>query len=95
MLSEIEYEKLREPKKLNVQEKQILKNLYESNISHKKKFPLYITDKRMTEIEIKNKCKSWRDRHGIKIIAVDYIGYIQSKKKFVTRERELTYYVGL
>ncbi len=89
MLSNIPYERLREPKKLIDTEKQTLSKLYEN---YKKNFPLYITDKRMTEIEIKNKSKYWRDRYGVKVILVDYIGYIQSKKKFETRERELSHY---
>lgn len=92
MLSDLQYEKLREPKKLNESEKQRLTNLYHESLKEKKNFPLYISDKRMTEIEIKNKCKYWKDRFGVKIIAVDYIGYIQSKKRFDTRERELSYY---
>ncbi len=89
MLSNISYEKLREPKKLTELEKQTLSKLYEN---YKKSFPLYITDKRMTEIEIKNKSKYWRDRYGVKIILIDYIGYMQSKKRFETRERELSHY---
>lgn len=89
MLSNVPYEKLREPKKLTDIEKQTLSKLYEN---YKKNFPLYITDKRMTEIEIKNKSKYWRDRYGVKIILIDYIGYIKSKKKFETRERELSHY---
>lgn len=89
MLSNVPYEKLREPKKLTDIEKQTLSKLYEN---YKKNFPLHISDKRMTEIEIKNKCKYLRDRYGVKIILIDYIGYIQSKKKFETRERELSHY---
>ena len=89
MLSNVPYEKLREPKKLTDAEKQALVKLYGD---YKKNFPLYITDKRMTEIEIKNKSKYWRDRYGVKIILIDYIGYIQSKKRFETRERELSHY---
>lgn len=91
-LAEIQYEKLREPRKLSENEKQKLVKLYKENLEEKKDFPLYISDKRMTEIEIKNKCKYWKDRFGIKIIAVDYLGYINSKKRFDTRERELSYY---
>ncbi len=92
MLSEIQYEKLREPKKLSDTERKTLVKLYTESLTQNKDFPLYISDKRMTEIEIRNKAKYWKDRHGVKIIAVDYIGYIKSKKKFDTRERELTYY---
>jgi replicative DNA helicase len=92
MLSDLEYEKLREPKKLLETERRVLLKLYNETLTQKKDFPLFISDRRMTEIEIKNKAKYWRDRHGIKIIAVDYIGYIKSNKKFDTRERELTYY---
>jgi replicative DNA helicase len=92
MLSGLEYDKLRQPKKLADDEKKELLRLYAGSIEDVNQFPLYISDKRMTESEIKNKAKFWRDRHGVKIIAVDYIGYIKSKKKFETRERELTYY---
>jgi replicative DNA helicase len=92
MLSGVTYEKLREPKKLIQSEKQELLKLYFDNVDQVKTFPLYITDKRLTETEIRNKAKYWKDRHGVKIIAVDYIGYIKSNKKFETRERELTYY---
>ena len=92
MLSNIPYEKLRLPKKLLETERQTLLKLYNESIVEKNQFPLYISDKRMTELEIRNKAKYWKDRHGIKIIAVDYIGYVKSKKKFETRERELTYY---
>jgi replicative DNA helicase len=88
MLSGIEYEKLREPKKLNDNERKKLSKFY----IEKKELPLYITDKPMNEIEIKNKMKFWRDRFGVKIVCVDYVGYIKSRKKFDTREREMSYY---
>ncbi|MFA6025722.1 MAG: DnaB-like helicase C-terminal domain-containing protein, partial [Ignavibacteriaceae bacterium] len=58
----------------------------------KRELPLYISDKPMSELEIRNKAKYWKDRFGVKVIAVDYMGYIRSKRKFDLREREMSYY---
>ena len=88
MLSGVPYELLREPKKLTETENKKL-------IQYKKKakeLPLYSADKPMSEIDIRQKAKYWHDRFGVKIIAVDYLGYIRSKRKFETREREMSYY---
>ncbi len=90
-ISGVQYEKLRSPKKLDASEKQKLTETFKVNLS-KKDFPLYASDKRLSEIELKNKAKYWRDRFGIRVIAIDYIGYLRSKKKFDLRERELSYY---
>lgn len=88
MLAGIEYEKLREPKKLSQDEINKLSR-FQKKIE---KLPLYITDRPMNEMDIKQKAKYWKDRFGIKIICIDYIGYIKSRRKFETREREMSYY---
>lgn len=88
MLSGVPYEFLREPKKLSDgHKKNIMKAYNQFN-----KVPLYISDKLMTEQEIYNKSKFWKDRFNIKVIAVDYIGYIKAKRKFDSREREVSHY---
>ena len=88
MLSDVPYERLREPKKLSQDETMKLIN-FQKNLDE---LPLYITDKPMNEFEIRQKAKYWKDRFGVKIICVDYIGYVKSKRRFESREREMTYY---
>lgn len=88
MLSGVSYETLREPKKLSEADSKKL-TLYKREV---KELPLYCSDKPMSEIELRQKAKYWKDRFGVKIIAIDYIGYIRSKRRFETREREMSYY---
>lgn len=88
MLSGVPYEKLREPKKLIEDEKQKL-NKFKSKV---KSLPLFSSDKPMSESEIMQKAKYWKEKFNVKIIVVDYIGYIRSRKRFETREREMSYY---
>jgi replicative DNA helicase len=88
MLSCVPYELVRNPKKLTSGDKECLNGLILKPVD----IPVYITDKRLTETEIFNKAKYWKERFGVKIICIDYLGYIRSKKKFDSRERELTYY---
>lgn len=88
MLSGVPYENLREPKKLTEEHKQKLLKAY----SQFDKIPLYISDKTMTEQEIYNKAKYWKDRFNIKTVIIDYIGYIKSKRRFDSREREVSHY---
>lgn len=90
MLSRVEYENLREPKKLDEKSKDKISKLYSDNA----KLPLYTSDKIMTEYELKNKTRYWKERFGIKAICIDYLGYIRSNKKFDNREREMSYYSG-
>ncbi len=90
MLSRVEYENLREPKKLNDEAKGKISNLYKKN----SKLPLYTTDQLLTEYELKNKARYWKERFGVKVICIDYLGYIRSHKKFDNREREMSYYSG-
>lgn len=88
MLTGLPSNKLRNPKKLSEEE---LKKLNLNKLSQKD-LPLYINDRPLTEIEIKQKIKYWKDRFNVKIVCIDYLGLMQSRNKFTSRERELTYY---
>lgn len=90
MLSRVEYEYLRDPKKLDETSKSKISKIYHS-ISN---LPLYISDKLLSENELKAKAKLWKDRFGVNVICIDYLGYMRSNKKFDTREREMSYYSG-
>jgi len=90
MLSKVEYENLREPKKLDDRAKEKLSDLHRECSD----LPLYTSDKLMTEFELKNKARYWKERFGVKVICIDYLGYIRSHKKFDNREREMSYYSG-
>ena len=90
MLSKVEYENLRDPKKLDSNSK----NKIGSLLKKKLLLPLYTSDKLMTEQELKAKARYWKERFGVKVICIDYLGYIRSNKKFDTREREMSYYSG-
>ena len=90
MLSKVEYENLRDPKKLNEQSR----NKISSLLNKKLLLPLYTSDKLMSEQELKAKARYWKERFGVKVICIDYLGYIRSNKKFDTREREMSYYSG-
>lgn len=90
MLSKVEYENLRDPKKLDDNSK---KKIYTLS-KNKTLLPLFISEKIMTEQELKSKAKYWKERFGVRVICIDYLGYIRSNKKFDTREREMSYYSG-
>ncbi len=90
MLSKVEYENLRDPKKLDDNSK---KKIYTLS-KNKTLLPLFISEKIMTEQELKSKAKYWKERFGVKVICIDYLGYMRSNKKFDTREREMSYYSG-
>lgn len=90
MLSKVEYENLRDPKKLD----DISKKKINTFMNNKTSLPLYISDKPMIEQELKTKASYWKERFGVKVICIDYLGYIKSNKKFDTREREMSYYSG-
>jgi len=81
-------DKLRNPKRLHKDEIEKIT----LRVLSKHKLPIYINDRPMTEIEIKQKIKYWRDRFNVKIVCIDYLGLMQSRAKFLSRERELTYY---
>ena len=63
-----------------------------SRFLRKNQLPIYINDRPLTEVEIKQKIKYWRDRFNVKVVCIDYLGLIQSRTKFTSREREMTYY---
>lgn len=88
MLSNISYEVLREPKKLQDKEKSNLSDIYKSM----KNYPLYISDNLMSETDIRSKAKFWKEKFNIQVVCIDYIGLIKSKKKFESREREMSFY---
>ncbi len=88
ILGGIPSEKLRNPKRLSKDE---MSRITLSNLS-KNKLPFYINDRPLTEADIKQKIKYWRDRFHVKVVCIDYLGLIQSRAKFTTRERELTHY---
>ncbi len=90
MISKVEYESLRDPKKLDEQSRAKITEIY----SHKNILPLYTSDQLLSEMEIKSKARYWVERFGVKLIVVDYLGYMRSHKKFDTREREMSYYSG-
>lgn len=90
MLSKVEYENLRDPKKLDDNAKNKIDSLFKKKLL----LPLYTSDKLMTEQELKAKARYWKERFGVKVICIDYLGYIRSNKKFDTREREMSYYSG-
>ena len=83
----IPYEHLRNPKKLTEDEKQRL-------IKADKKFNtsnIFICAKNLNEIKIKTKTKEWIKKKGVKCILIDYIGLIETSKKFNIREQEVAY----
>lgn len=88
ILTGVSSNKLRSPKKLTDLELQ--KISFES--LSKNNLPIYVNDRPLTEIEIKSKIKYWKDRFNVKVVCIDYIGLMQSKTKFTSRERELAYY---
>lgn len=90
MISKVEYESLRDPKKLDEQSRAKISEIY----SHKNILPLYTSDQLLSEMEIKSKARYWVERFGVRVICIDYLGYMRSHKKFDTREREMSYYSG-
>jgi len=88
LLTGISSYKLRNPKKLNQEE---LEKISFPNLS-KNNLPIFVNDRPLTETEIKSKIKYWRDRFNVKVVCVDYLGLVQSRTKFTSREREMTYY---
>ena len=75
---------------MDAKSKDKLSKLYRDN----SKLPLYTSDKLISEFELKNKARYWKERFGVKVICIDYLGYIRSNKKFDNREREMSYYSG-
>jgi len=58
-----------------------------------KDLPLYISTEMLTLNQIKAKMKLLRDKKGVKIFAIDYLGYVRSDNNdFKNREREMTFF---
>ena len=83
----IPYEHLRNPKKLTGDEKQRLTKASQKFNSRN----IFISAKSQNEIKIKTKTKEWIKRYGVKCILIDYIGLIETSKKFSIREQEVAY----
>jgi replicative DNA helicase len=83
----IPYEHLRNPKKLTGDEKQRLSKASQKfNTSN-----IFLCAKSLNEIKIKTKTKEWIKKKGVKCILIDYIGLIETSKKFNMREQEVAY----
>lgn len=83
----ISYEHLRNPKKLTTDEKQrLIEATQKFNSSN-----IFICAKNLNEIKIKTKTKEWIKKKGVKCILIDYIGLIETSKKFNIREQEVAY----
>jgi len=50
---------------------------------------LYVYDKNYNDTELINKIKLVKEKYGIKIAVIDYIGLIPSTRKYDTREKEV------
>ncbi len=83
----IPYEHLRNPQKLTGDEKQRLSEVSKKfNTSN-----IFLCAKSLNEIKIKTKTKEWIKKKGVKSILIDYIGLIETSKKFNIREQEVAY----
>jgi len=83
----IPYEHLRNPQKLTDNEKQIVENAVKKFNSTN----IFICTKNLNEIKIKTKTKEWIKKKDVKCILIDYIGLIETSKKFSIREQEVAY----
>lgn len=62
-------------------------------LSASKDLPLYISTEMLTLNQIKAKMKLVRDKKGVKVFAIDYLGYVRSDNNdFKNREREMTFF---
>lgn len=58
-----------------------------------KDLPLFITTEMLTLNQIKAKMKLVRDKKGVQVFAIDYLGYVRSDNNdFKNREREMTFF---
>ncbi|MFC2083872.1 DnaB-like helicase C-terminal domain-containing protein [Bacteroidota bacterium] len=93
MQTGINYDRLRDPQKLTSEDKLNLSK-YCADVRDKN-IPLYIETKNVTELQLKSITKQWIDQKNIKIILIDYIGYLRTalkSKSLEQREREITHY---
>jgi replicative DNA helicase len=77
MRTEISYNSLRNPQKLIETEKSKLR-LYQENQENLK---IYISDRTLTDNELKTKLQIWKDKFNIQIVMIDYLGLIKGNEK--------------
>ncbi|MCX6149758.1 MAG: hypothetical protein NTX22_04460 [Ignavibacteriales bacterium] len=82
------YGNLREPTRLTAEHKERMIKA----IAKKDEYPLYISDMKLTETEIYNKAKYWKERNGVQAVFIDDIGNMSSKKRFEKKEQQAAYY---
>lgn len=90
--TDVPYEKLRNPRKLNEQERASLMD-YRANRPENEK--LYIFDRVNTLSKIEAQARQLVQKQGLKILLVDYIGLLQPEVKSrnsESREREISLY---
>lgn len=89
MRTGIDYELIRNPKKLTPEDCNKINNYAENSNRNEK---LFIFDKSFTIPEIESNCKILKDKHNLKVILIDYIGLIKHnhKSKNESREREVS-----
>lgn len=90
METKISYENLRNPKRLTDEERKILTRYFAR--SKNKPLPIFPISGRFSISQIRGYIKNIKDRFGIKIAAIDYIGLISSTYGIDRRERELAYF---
>ena len=83
----IPYERLRDVKSLDSDDRDNLSKIY-SKFQNSK---LLISDRKVNEISLRNKAIEWKKKHNIKIILIDYVGLLGTSKKFSNREQEVSY----
>ncbi|MCX6170639.1 MAG: hypothetical protein NTX65_14960 [Ignavibacteriales bacterium] len=86
----INYDKIRNPKRLNEEERVSLLRYSSQRKNSDEK--LFIFDRAFTLSEIESNVKKLKDKYGLKVILIDYIGLIKSvskNKNIDSREREI------
>jgi replicative DNA helicase len=83
----IPYERLRDVKSLDSNDRKNLAMLY-SRFQNSK---LLISDKKINEISLRNKALEWKKKYNIRIILIDYIGLLGTSKRLSNREQEVSY----
>jgi hypothetical protein len=53
-------------------------------------FPLSIHDRIINDIELKSIIMKWKEKFNTRIIVLDYVGLLESSRKFENREKEMS-----
>ena len=86
----IDYEKIREPKKLSKDETLKIAR-FKNSINENEK--IFIQDAEIKLSEIENSVKKLANENGVKIVLIDYLNLIKGfSKNIENREREISYY---